>query len=91
MLNREAGLAEAESYLKEASRSWESKVRIDSDEAFADGEFLIVPFDSVRYLDYGEEKGRLAGNYPIRVNLVTGACTFVGPADYDSYIARGLV
>jgi hypothetical protein len=89
MIDVDAGIAKAMEYLAMKSETWESEVRVIVDDSFRDGSLLIVPYDTVEYVETGDDRERLAGNYPVCVDLDTGECCFVGIDQYKSFVDRG--
>jgi len=93
MLNRESALARAHEFLEEKSKEWgrESALRLDSDSSFIDGESLVVHYDTIAYLDHGDETQQLGGNAPIKVDMTTGNCRLISFEEALDYMDRGLI
>ncbi|WP_433615510.1 hypothetical protein ACQP2P_11805 [Dactylosporangium sp. CA-139114] len=64
-------------------------VRTVPEIAFVDGSVLIVSWNSVEALEGGGELAELGGNMPIRVDLATGRCRFLGLGEVDDYSRPG--
>ncbi|MCC3770721.1 hypothetical protein [Streptomyces sp. UNOC14_S4] len=90
MLDRKEAQELAERYLAERSKAWFHDVRLILEECFVDGDRFIGPYNSVGFLDHGDEMARLAGNYPVLVDLRTGECDLITEADLNDLRERGL-
>ncbi|MBO0657254.1 hypothetical protein J1792_32440 [Streptomyces triculaminicus] len=91
MLDRKEAQELAARYLDEQSRSWPSNdVRLILESCFIDGDRFIGPFNTIRFLDHDDEMERIAGNYPVCVDLKTGECGFITRAEADDFMDRGL-
>ncbi|WP_433615499.1 hypothetical protein ACQP2P_11775 [Dactylosporangium sp. CA-139114] len=91
MLDREAALSAAAAYLAEESRDWpaDHAARTIPEQAFADGSGLIVPYNSVMFLESRDKNYALAGNCPILVDTVTGECRELDLDEVIAYRRRG--
>lgn len=93
MLDDRAAAAAAAAFLEEDIRlnpdpDFDNVVRTAPEHGFKDGRRFIIPFDSVDFLDHGDERARLGGNWPIVVDLETGECRF---PDSSRATARRLI
>lgn len=78
MISREGAFERAKGFLDDQAKSWKhSKVRIIREDSFSYEGFLVVPYNSVDYLDGGVSSAILVGNLPVRVDLETGECHFL--------------
>ncbi|MEV4442351.1 hypothetical protein AB0K09_25745 [Streptomyces sp. NPDC049577] len=92
MLDRKEAQERAERFLAERSQAWGSiNVRLDLEYCFVEGDRFIAPYDTVEFLDHGDEDNRLGGNMPIRVDLNTGECDFLSWEEAHDFMARGLI
>ncbi|WP_326807172.1 YrhB family protein [Streptomyces sp. NBC_01775] len=93
MLDKEAAISRAAEYLAAKSEEWGKggEVRLSAESAFLDGEDLVVCYDTIAYLDHGDEMERLAGNNPIKVDLNTGECHFIPFVEALEYMNKGLI
>ena len=94
MLDDSAAAAAAAAFLEEDIRlnpdpEFDNDVRVAPEHGFKDGGRFVIPFDSVEFLDQGDEFARLAGNPPIVVDLETGACHFLSDDEELEYRNRG--
>jgi hypothetical protein len=91
MLDRAEALKAAADFLERESREWipSHPVRTMPDRAVTDGPVLIVPYNSVALLDHGDKDAELAGNMPIRVDLITGECRQLDIIEVVGYWNRG--
>lgn len=91
MLDRKEAQELAERFLAERSQAWPSSdVRIILEECFIERGRFIAPYNTIRLLDHGDEMARLAGNFPVCVDLDTGECGFITRAEADDFMDRGL-
>jgi hypothetical protein len=92
MLDEEAALRCAADFLAARSILWPaSNVRLIPESAFVDGIHLVVAYNSVAFLDEGEEGAELGGNMPVRVDLEIGECQFISMIDFLDYMDRGFI
>jgi hypothetical protein len=92
MLNRAEALARAAKYLDDRRVSWKTtRVRLMPEIAFEHDGVLIVPFNSIAFLDEGNENSALGGNMPIRVDLISGQCDSISLMDLVRYMKLGLL
>lgn len=78
MIDREGAFERAKDFLDDQSKKWKhNRVRIIREDSFSHEGFLVVPYNSVDYLDGGVPGAILVGNLPIRVDLKTGECQFL--------------
>jgi hypothetical protein len=94
MLDDHAAAAVAAAFLEEDIRlnpdpEFDNVVRVAPERGFKDGRHFVIPFDTVDFLDHGNEFARLAGNPPIVVDLETGACHFLDDDEELDYRDRG--
>jgi hypothetical protein len=75
-MTKEEGVALAESFLRNSRRDNEPEMSLDYDGIQVNGEILVVPYNSVEYLETREELVRLLDCWPILVNLATGGVRF---------------
>ncbi|GAA2075807.1 hypothetical protein GCM10009801_30790 [Streptomyces albiaxialis] len=93
MLNKQEALFRANDFLREKSKEWnkEGEIRIESEGAFTDKDSLLVCYNTIAYLDHGDELDRLAGNNPIEVNLRTGDCRILSLDETLKYMDEGFL
>ena len=94
MLDDRAAAAVAAAYLEEDVRlnpdpDFYNEVRVAPEHGFKDGRKFIIPYNTVDFLDRGDEFARLAGNWPIVVDLETGECHFLDRDEELDYHRRG--
>ncbi|MFI9423296.1 hypothetical protein ACIG54_06995 [Streptomyces achromogenes] len=65
-------------------------VRIAEEATIMDAERLIAVWDTVEFLDKGNEMMRLGGNLPIGVSLISGECAFLTWEEAEDLMERGL-
>lgn len=91
MLDRKEAQELAEKFLAERSKAWPAnKVRLIPESCFIDRGLFIAPYNSIGFLDHADEMERLAGNFPVRVDLNTGECDFITMNEADDFMDRGL-
>lgn len=93
MLTKEVAFSQAEQFLAEKSKEWgeEGTLRLDKENSFSDGDTLIALYETVAYLDHGDEKQRLEGNMPIEVDMRTGTCRLLSFEEVLEYMNKGLI
>lgn len=92
MLDQEAALRCSADFLAACSILWSaSNVRLIAESAFIDGGHLVVAYNTIAFLDDGEEGAELGGNMPIRVDLESGECQFISMIDFLDYMDRGFI
>jgi hypothetical protein len=92
MIDRIVAKRIAADFLSRKSVNWSNSVRIDDSSTFEDGEGnLIVGYNSVDFLDNGNEGAVLGGNLPICVQLSTGDCRFISLDEFFAYINKGFI
>lgn len=52
---------------------------------------LFALYDTIAYLDHGDEKQRLGGNMPIKVDMRTGTCRLLSSEEVLEYMNKGLI
>ena len=93
MLAKEVAFSQAERFLAEKSKEWgeEGALRLDKENSFSDGDTLIALYNTIAYLDHGDEKQRLGGNMPIGVDMRTGTCRLLSFEEVLEYMNKGLI
>ncbi|WP_458248882.1 hypothetical protein [Streptomyces sp. MAI_2237] len=91
MLNATEALEKAKVFLSERSLGMTPHpVRVAEEASFIDGDRLIALWDTVEFLDGGNDMMRLGGNMPISVSLRTGECIFLTWEEAEDLMERGL-
>ncbi|WP_225844183.1 hypothetical protein [Streptomyces albus] len=92
-IDEDVALSYAERFLEEKSKEWgeEGALRLDKENSSSDGDTLIALYDTIAYLDHGDEKQRLGGNMPIKVDMRTGTCRLLSFEEVLEYINKGLI